>query len=207
MKKLPILLLFALFLGNAATAQRAIIYKNFANYVYNNRSDLTFGFQMRDGNFLTVGIENWHFHRTLFTHNDNFTELKVTSFGRRFNMGMLHFYNKNKERKWHFYDHFFAQFGYQFHDVTVLGQGFSGNGTPSTIVLSTSVERMRCAGFGLENGFVRDCKKLYFGPAITNGYVIYFNRSNFLFTLGRDGFNKGMYLWLPVVRFVVGYRI
>lgn len=208
MKKTALALFVALLFAHAAAAQKAIIYKNFANYFHNNRSDWTLGYRMKNGNYFTVGLENWHFRRTLFPRIEQSgfggTETSSTiSFGRRLNVGVLHFYDKKMERKWHFYDHFFGQIGYHYHETSTTFN--AGTTFPSTF---TGLDKLWGLGFGIENGFVFSHKKIFLGPAITNGYVLYFNKSSEpVFAFGLERFNKGMYLWMPMVRFVVGCRI
>ena len=210
MKKTALILLLAFLFCEAATAQRVILYKNFTNYFHQNRDDWTVGYRMKKGNYLTIGLENWHFRRTLFPKSNTSSfggqEARTTiSFGRRLNIGILHFYDKKKERKWFFYDHFFGQVGYQYHEtVTVTSFGASPSAGSFT---SGSLKQLRCIGVGIENGFVYRNKRLFLGPAIINGYVVYFDSDSHVLAFDLERFNKGMYLWLPMVRFVVGYRI
>ncbi len=204
MKKTVLALFLIFFFVEILTAQKVIAYKNVANYVHNNRTDWTVGFRLRNKNYLTIGLENWHFKRTLFPMSNSFADdTKIVSFGRRLNLGILHIYNK-RQRKWHLYDHFFLQAGYQFHETTqIFNFGSFPSSTTSTFFASN---KMTCGGIGIENGFVYNHKKWFLGPAITTGYVLYFEDGEFVPAFDLVQLNKGMYIWLPMVRFVVGYK-
>ncbi len=205
MKKTALAAFLFFALAAPLTAQKAIIFSNFANHLWGNRDDLSAGLRLKNGNYLVVTSERWHYHRPLFFDtNDEFSSTKVVSFGRRVNLGVLHFYEKNPERKWVFYDHFFLQGGYQWHETTTTSDfGLFGGGTSTT----TTSHKLWCTGIGVENAYVRKWRKWFFGPAIINGYAVYWRNGHPIAVLGNvPRFNKGMYIFLPMVRFVGGYR-
>jgi hypothetical protein len=188
-----------------SNAQTAFLSTNLGNLTLGRRDEIMVGFKMRHQKMLTFCLERWH---SSVRQGDDFFQTDHLNNGGRLQIGTYNTHPLKKHQKWQYFERYFVVGGQHSVENQNFFASFDALGRPNGFAPgSKTTEKLWMAGVGLEIGCAFKYRQFFFGPAMTTGYMMYFNDKNDPeIVLDRsDKLQKGLRIYFPTLRFVAGY--